>query len=64
MVPAAEGVAVVRRRSEDERLSDGRLGEAMRHVVSARSVAGESVPLEFPDFTKGKWKTAKPFDVA
>jgi len=24
---------------------------------------GGSVPVEFPDFTKGKWKTAKRFDV-
>ena len=27
-------------------------------------VAGGSVPLPFPDFTKGKWKTAKPLDIA
>jgi hypothetical protein len=28
--------------------------------LTEKSVAGGSVP----DFTKGKWKTAKPFDVA
>lgn len=32
--------------------------------VSEKSVAGGSVPVPFPDFTKGKYKTAKPFDVA
>jgi predicted dehydrogenase len=31
--------------------------------LSEKSVAGGSVPVEFPDFTKGKWKTAKRFDV-
>ncbi len=32
--------------------------------VTEKSVAGGSVPTPFPDFTKGKWKTAKPFDIA
>jgi predicted dehydrogenase len=32
--------------------------------LSEKSVAGGSAPVEFPDFTKGKWKTAKPFDIA
>jgi hypothetical protein len=31
--------------------------------LTEKSVAGGSVPVEFPDFTKGKWKTAKQFDV-
>ncbi len=31
--------------------------------LTEKSVAGGSVPVEFPDFTRGKWKTAKPFDV-
>jgi predicted dehydrogenase len=31
--------------------------------LTEKSVAGGSIPVEFPDFTKGKWKTAKPFDV-
>jgi predicted dehydrogenase len=31
--------------------------------LTEKSVAGGSVPVQFPDFTKGKWKTAKPFDV-
>jgi hypothetical protein len=34
-----------------------------RLPLSEKSVAGGSVPVEFPDFTKGKWKTAKRFDV-
>ncbi len=32
--------------------------------LTEKSVAGGSVPIPFPDFTKGKWKTAKPFDIA
>ena len=31
--------------------------------LSEKSIAGGSAPVEFPDFTKGAWKTAKPFDV-
>jgi predicted dehydrogenase len=31
--------------------------------LSEKSVAGGSVPVAFPDFTKGKWQTAKLFDV-
>ncbi len=31
--------------------------------LTEKSVAGGSVPIQFPDFTKGKWKTAKLFDV-
>jgi hypothetical protein len=28
--------------------------------VSEASVAGKSKPVDFPDFTKGKWKTRQP----
>ena len=31
--------------------------------LTEKSVAGGSVPVAFPDFTKGKWQTAKLFDV-
>ena len=31
--------------------------------LTEKSVAGGNVPVEFPDFTKGKWKTAKLFEV-
>lgn len=31
--------------------------------LTEKSVAGGSVPVQFPDFTKGKYKTAKLFDV-
>ncbi len=31
--------------------------------LTEKSVAGGSVPVQFPDFTKGKWQTAKPFEV-
>lgn len=31
--------------------------------LTEKSVASGSVPVEFPDFTKGKWKAAKLFDV-
>jgi hypothetical protein len=32
--------------------------------LSEKSVAGGSAPVPFPDFTKGKWRSAKPYDVA
>ena len=32
--------------------------------LTEKSVAGGSAPVQFPDFTKGKWKDARPFDVA
>jgi hypothetical protein len=32
--------------------------------LTEKSVAGGSVPVQFPDFTKGKWQTAKLFDVS
>ena len=32
--------------------------------LSEKSVAAGSAPVQFPDFTKGKWKTAKLFDIA
>ncbi len=32
--------------------------------LTEKSVGGGSVPVQFPDFTKGKYKTAKPYDVA
>jgi predicted dehydrogenase len=31
--------------------------------LTEKSVAGGSIPVPFPDFTKGKWQTAKPFDI-
>ncbi len=31
--------------------------------LSEKSVAGGSAPIAFPDFTKGKWQTAKPYEV-
>jgi len=31
--------------------------------LTEKSVAGGSVPIQFPDFTKGKWKTARLFDI-
>jgi hypothetical protein len=31
--------------------------------LSEKSVAGGSAPISFPDFTKGKWQTAKPYDI-
>jgi len=31
--------------------------------LTEKSVEGGSSPVEFPDFTKGKWKTAQPFEV-
>jgi hypothetical protein len=32
--------------------------------LTEKSVAGGSIPVPFPDFTKGKWKTARPFDIS
>ena len=31
--------------------------------LSEKSIAGGGAPVVFPDFTKGKWRKAKPFDV-
>jgi predicted dehydrogenase len=31
--------------------------------LTEKSVAGGSAPVPFPDFTKGKWQSAKPFDI-
>ena len=31
--------------------------------LSERSVAAGSAPVEFPDFTRGRWKTAKPVEL-
>ncbi len=32
--------------------------------LTEKSVAGGNIPVEFPDFTNGKWRTAKPNDIA
>jgi len=32
--------------------------------ITEKSVAAGSAPVPFPDFTKGKYKTAKPFDIS
>lgn len=32
--------------------------------LSEQSVAGGGAPVPFPDFTRGKWRTARPFDIA
>jgi len=31
--------------------------------LTEKSVAGGSVPVQFPDFTRGKWQVAKPFEI-
>ena len=31
--------------------------------LSEKSVAGGSAPVEFPDFSKGRWKTSKAYDI-
>ena len=31
--------------------------------LTEKSVAGGSVPVQFPDFTRGKWQAAKPFEI-
>jgi hypothetical protein len=31
--------------------------------ISEKSVAGGSAPVPFPDFTKGKWQSAKRFNI-
>ncbi len=31
--------------------------------LSARSVANRSAPVDFPDFTRGRWKTAQPIPI-
>ena len=32
-------------------------------ALSEKSVADRSRPVDFPDFTKGKWKTNKPVQI-
>jgi len=32
--------------------------------LTEKSVAARSAPVDFPDFTRGKWKTAKPLEIA
>ena len=32
-------------------------------VLSEQSVADRSRPVDFPDFTKGKWKTTPPIQI-
>ena len=31
--------------------------------LSARSVANRSAPVDFPDFTRDRWKTARPIPI-
>jgi hypothetical protein len=31
--------------------------------ISEKSVANRSKPMDFPDFTRGKWKTNKPLGI-
>jgi len=31
--------------------------------LSERSIANRSQPVEFPDFTRGKWKTSPPLEI-
>jgi len=31
--------------------------------LSERSIAGKSQPMDFPDFTRGRWKTRQPLDI-
>ena len=32
-------------------------------ALSERSVAARSRPIDFPDFTRGKWKTREPLGI-
>ncbi|MBD3413891.1 MAG: twin-arginine translocation signal domain-containing protein [Candidatus Aminicenantes bacterium] len=45
--------------------SDVYEGAAISAVValSEKSIAGNSVPVDFPDFTRGKWKTRTPLGI-
>ena len=47
----------------DQPVYDGAAWSAL-FELSHRSVKSRSAPQSFPDFTRGAWKTAKPFDVA
>jgi hypothetical protein len=31
--------------------------------LSEQSVAGRSAPVDFPDFTRGKWKNPRPLNL-
>jgi hypothetical protein len=45
--------------------SDVYEGAAISAVValSEKSIANKSASVEFPDFTRGKWKTRKPLGI-
>jgi len=32
-------------------------------ALTERSVAERSRPIDFPDFTRGRWRTSTPFDI-
>ncbi|HZX10911.1 MAG TPA: Gfo/Idh/MocA family oxidoreductase [Acidobacteriota bacterium] len=32
-------------------------------ALSEKSIAGKSIPVEFPDFTRGQWRTRKPLKI-
>ena len=33
-------------------------------ALSEKSIAGKNMPVDFPDFTRGKWKHRPPIDLA
>ena len=32
-------------------------------ALSEKSIAGKSIPVDFPDFTRGKWKERPPIEI-
>lgn len=58
-----EFVAAVRNRTQTPiDVYDSAVWSAITPLTE-QSVAGGSAPVDFPDFTRGKWKTAKPVEV-
>ena len=46
----------------DQNVYEGCLWSAVA-PLSEQSVANGGAPQEFPDFTRGNWKTTKPLDI-
>jgi hypothetical protein len=47
----------------DQSVYDGALWSSIT-PLSQQSVDNGSAPLKFPDFTRGKWKTAAPIKIS
>ena len=44
-------------------LNDGSTIENLQIVCETKSISEEGTPQQFPDFTRGMWKTTSPLDI-